>query len=261
MAVHHPNVLGASELLEVSVAEPGQSSRPVPVIVMPLLSGETLARRLDRAGALPLAESAGLLLPIVSAIGTAHARGIVHRDLKPENIFVVSGGGSESPMVLDFGVAKLLGTSWVVSTILTKPGVRVGTPRYMAPEQAMPGERVDHRADIWSLGTILYQCLSGIRPIEGDTLKDLLSALFDGAITPLGAVASNLPVDLTSLVDRMLWRDIDGRPTLHEVARTLERYTDVRAAEFGEPVSETSVLIGGDEEPVEAAPLARRGGS
>lgn len=258
LAVDHPNVLAASELLEVPVAAAGEPVRLAPVIVMPLLNGETLARRLDRTGALPLVESATLLLPIISAIGTAHAHGIVHRDLKPDNIFIVSEGGVESPKVLDFGVAKLLGTSCTASTILTKPGTLIGTPHYMAPEQAMPGKRVDHRADVWSLGAIIYQCLSGIRPIEGDTLKDLFGALLEGAITPLTTVAPGVPEELAALVDAMLRHDVDGRPALHEVARALERYTDVRAAAFGQPESERSGASAADEEAEEEAPVARR---
>lgn len=235
MAVDHPNVLRATELLEVIRPGVGGPSRPIPVIVMPLLTGETLGRRLQRTSALSLGEAAGLLLPIVSAIGTAHALGVVHRDLKPENVFIVKEGESEFPKVLDFGVAKLMGANWTVSTILTKPGARVGTPQYMAPEQAMPGQPVDHRADVWSLGAMAYQCLSGIRPIEGESLKALLGALFESAITPLAAVSPDLPNDLTSLVDRMLSHDVEDRPGLHEAVRGLELYTDVRAPEFGTP--------------------------
>ncbi len=257
-AVDHPNALRASELIEMSAPAPGDLERIVPIIIMPLLSGETLAARLERAGRLAAPDAAALLVPVVSAVGTAHARGVVHRDLKPENIFIVHGDRGESPKVLDFGVAKLRGRNWLVSTTLTRPGVRVGTPRYMAPEQAMSGQPVDPPADVWALGTILYECLSGVLPIEGDTVEAVIDALLGGAITPLGVVAPWVPDDVASVVDRMLIRDVAGRPGLREVAAVLGAYTDVRAPDFGPPETET----GGNEEEEEReeeAPVAQRG--
>jgi serine/threonine protein kinase len=205
-------------------------------MVMELLRGETLGAKLLRDERLSLEETAALLLPVVSAVGTAHALGIVHRDLKPDNLFLIEGGGVK---VLDFGIAKLAAERYLQdgpSAMLTESGSMLGTPCYMAPEQASGEHPVDHRADVWSFGVILYECLSGMRPIEGENLPQVVARLMSAGIMPLERIAPELPGEVTGLVKQMLTREVGRRtPSLVEVGRTLGRFTSVKVPEFAPP--------------------------
>src|SRR5215472_21591 len=150
--VQHPNVV---DLLDVFELPDG-----TPVLVMVLLRGRTLTYRLAE-GRLSLTEAADLLLPVISAVGTAHARGVIHRDLKPENVFLADElDGRMTVKVLDFGIAKLT-CSDEPDARLTTTGSVLGTPGYMAPEQWVGDRGIDHRADVWSIGSILYEALAG----------------------------------------------------------------------------------------------------
>lgn len=197
-----------------------------PVIVMDLLSGETLRARLERCGALTVEETASTLIPIVEALAEAHAKGFAHRDLKPDNVYITEGDG---PKLLDFGLAKLLGERAQDAALQTRVGVMLGTPAYMAPEQAKGAATVDHRVDVWALGVILYRCLSGMQPIEGDSAAEILARLATDAITPLEVIDPGLPAALTELVGRMLSRDPDGRP--HDLAEVLAVLRSLARAE------------------------------
>ena len=168
-AVDHAAVV---EVLDVVELEDGS-----PVIVMEHLEGESLAERLDRHGSLPLGDVATIMQTVVSAVGTAHAVGVVHRDLKPENIFLAKGkDGTEEVKVLDFGIAKLtaLDGEAAQSTSLTGSGTILGTPHYMAPEQMFGEKDIDHRADIWAIGVMLYEALSGVLPTQADNVGQVL---------------------------------------------------------------------------------------
>jgi serine/threonine-protein kinase len=236
-ALKHPNVV---EIIDVFDLAEGS-----PVMVMELLQGETLGAKLLRDERLSMEETAALLLPIVSAVGTAHAHGIIHRDLKPDNLFLLQGGGEPVAKVLDFGIAKLSAERYLQdgpAGLLTESGSMLGTPCYMAPEQASGEQPVDHRADIWSLGVILYECLSGVRPIEGENLPQVVARLMSAGIMPLERIAPELPPEVTNLVKQMLTRDVARRPlSLVEVSRTLSRFTHVRAPEFAAPSGVPSV--------------------
>jgi serine/threonine protein kinase len=221
-AVRHPNVVAVHDVFET---EDG-----APLMVMDLLVGETLASKLARDGALPLADVVRFMAPVVSAVGTAHGLGIVHRDLKPENIFLAQredGSGQIEMKVLDFGIAKLTSYEGLAAntSALTADGGMLGTPYYMSPEQ-VDGERdVDVRSDIWSLGVILYQCLSGVLPTEGENLGQVFKIITRGTIPPL-AERANVPPEVANLVERMITRDRAIRPqTLVEVAEVLARAT------------------------------------
>src|SRR5579859_6066357 len=164
-AVKHPSVVEVHDVFELD--------DETPVMVMDLLTGETLAQRIDTLGKLSIDETAAILLPVVSAVGTAHARGIVHRDLKPENIFLaVNDEGQIEVKVLDFGIAKLSTTDgeMLVQSQLTGTGSMLGTPFYSAPEQLFGERHIDQRADVWALGVVLYECLSGQIPVYGENL-------------------------------------------------------------------------------------------
>jgi eukaryotic-like serine/threonine-protein kinase len=230
-ALKHPNVV---EIIDVFDFAEG-----CPVMVMELLRGETLGAKLLRDERLSMDETAALMLPVVSAVGAAHALGIVHRDLKPDNLFLLEGGGEPSIKVLDFGIAKLSAERYLQegpSPLLTESGSMLGTPCYMAPEQASGESPVDHRADIWSLGVIFYECLSGVRPIEGENLPQVVARLMSAGIMPLERIAPELPAEITGLVKQMLSRELSRRPaSLLEVSRSLSHFTNVRAPEFATP--------------------------
>jgi serine/threonine protein kinase len=230
-AVQHPNIVEIHDVLET---EDGS-----PVMVMDLLHGESLGQRLDRETRLPPTEVARLILPVVSAVGTAHASGVVHRDLKPDNIFLAEEGDDTlSVKVLDFGIAKVLATETDAAATggLTGTGAMLGTPYYMAPEQIFGERDIDHRADIWAIGVILYECLSGRRPTQADNIGQILKIITTDGIAPLDLVAPDVPVDLARLVRRMLTRDRAARPqSLGEVQATLRRFTDAAVRSFGDP--------------------------
>jgi eukaryotic-like serine/threonine-protein kinase len=229
-ALRHPNVV---EVLDVFDLEDHS-----PAMVMELLEGETLGEKLARDERLSTEETAAIMLPVISAVGSAHALGIVHRDLKPDNIFLSRVGNGVVVKVLDFGIAKLSAEHYAAfggSAMVTEAGSMLGTPCYMAPEQ-ITNVGVDHRADIWSLGVILYECLSGTRPIEGHNTGEVLARLMNEAIAPLERVAPELPHDLAALVQRALSRDIKRRPQeLAELAKIVGQYTHVQVPPFGAP--------------------------
>jgi len=232
-ALQHPNVV---EILDVFDAD-----NQMPVMVMERLRGETLGKKLEREERLSLEETAGLILPLISAVGTAHSLGIVHRDLKPENVFLVAGEGGPLVKVLDFGIAKLTAghhASHGAPEVRTMTGSMLGTPCYMAPEQATGEATIDHGADVWSIGVMLYECLSGTRPIEGDNLAQVVARLMTAGIIPLERLAPDLPHEVASSVMQMLVRDPAKRlRDLGGVSRLLELHTRVRAPAFGSPVT------------------------
>jgi serine/threonine protein kinase len=148
-----------------------------PYMVMEMLGGEPLDERIDRLGRLSLQDTARILGQVCRALQRAHEAGIIHRDLKPENIFLVrtQDDDDEIAKVLDFGIAKIKaapGEQGLSSS--TKTGAVLGTPYYMAPEQARGLRTIDFRADLWSLGIIAYKCVSGVLPFEGESVGDLL---------------------------------------------------------------------------------------
>jgi serine/threonine protein kinase len=199
-----------------------------PVLVMELLLGETLRSLLLREQPLTLARSAELLLPIAEALSAAHATGIIHRDLKPENIFIQRADARQGPRVrlLDFGVARSYEPPpGFEQTPITALGTLIGTLAYMAPEQALRPSEIDHRVDIWAFGVTLYECLSGCRPIEGDTAPETMRQLLVGGITPLGVVRPDLPGDVLELVGKILIRQPEKRlGSLDSAAETLRGY-------------------------------------
>ena len=241
--VDHPAVVGVHDVFEL---DDGSL-----VMVMDLLVGETLRDHLERLGRLSPRQTATLLLPVISAVGTAHQAGVVHRDLKPENIFLTSRGESK---VLDFGIAKLLEKD-EVETGLTNTGALLGTPHYMSPEQVFGEKDVDARADVWSLGVILYECLAGERPFEGENPGQVMKAVLIGEQTPLDEVDPELPADLVEAVHRMLeLRRRERMSDLVEVFEVLQAHTDVEAVAF----SAATGLVGSlpPSSPVDSDPYA-----
>lgn len=228
-AVRHPNVVEIHDFLSLDDGSPA--------MIMDLLEGETLAQRLRRLGVLPMAELSSIMAPVLSAVGSAHAAGVIHRDLKPDNIFLAQlGDGRTEPMVLDFGIAKVLPFEETLDSDeqLTRTGAVVGTPYYMAPEQAFGEKDVDARIDVWALGVILYECATGRKPIRGETLGQVFKSIIAGPIAHLADTDPHLPVKFTLLVDRMLSRDREQRPRdLREPFELLRDMSGVSARSFG----------------------------
>jgi eukaryotic-like serine/threonine-protein kinase len=256
-AVRHPNVVEVHDIVELADGSP--------VMVMELLEGESLAERLAREGRLSLKDTARLLVPVISAVGTAHATGVVHRDLKPDNIFLSrAGDGAMEVKVLDFGIAKYTPAELDAQTAggLTQTGAMLGTPYYMSPEQAFGENDIDHRADIWALGVILYECLAGGRPIEGDNTGQIIKVIVTGGVVPLEKRVPALPRDVTELVAKMLTQKREERlGDLREALALLRRYADVASTSFEGPrvivAPPSEKKISDSAETVGADPFAR----
>lgn len=215
-AVSHPGIVTVYDVLST---EDGH-----PVLVMDHLEGETLREYLRRAGRLTPTQTATVMLPVLDALAAAHERGIVHRDLKPENIFL-QGADPARPMLLDFGVAKLLDAP-SGSGDLTRTGAIIGTPHYMAPEQAFAERDVDQRADLWSVGVMIYECLCKARPIEADSVGQVFKGLALGKAVPLAHRRPELPEPVTRLVDALLAPRQDRPASARDVHAELAGWTD-----------------------------------
>jgi serine/threonine-protein kinase len=167
----------------VRVYDYGHTDEGQPFIVMERLSGESLSDMLERRHSLPALEAVRVLLPVLEGLAAAHEQGIVHRDLKPENVFLAREGSHIQPKVLDFGVAK-----WEEKEAdlhLTRQGVVVGSPFYMAPEQARGLTDVDRRCDVWAACIVLYEAVAGSNPFAGDNYNAVLTAILEQQIPPL----------------------------------------------------------------------------
>jgi serine/threonine-protein kinase len=178
--------------------------------VMPYIAGESLRQKLVREGALPVGETARLLREIVDALAKAHRAGIVHRDIKPENVLLADGHAQ----VTDFGVAKAVSEAGGDRT-LTMAGMAVGTPAYMAPEQAAGDPHVDHRADLYAVGVVAYEMLTGRPPFTGATPQQVLAAHVTTPPEPVTKHRS-LPAPLADLVMRCLAKHPADRPQTAE---------------------------------------------
>lgn len=189
------------------------TSGDTPFLVMEWLEGEDLSQRLEH-GALGLGDTLALVRRICEGLAAAHARGVVHRDIKPSNLFLVGGDAAMAKLV-DFGVARV--TSGAQA--LTRTGTVLGTVGYMAPEQAMGELDVDARADIFAIGCVLFECLTGRPAFAGPQPAVALAKLLQGQPSPVGLLRPGLPVELQQLVSAMLEKNRNDRPT--DVARVL----------------------------------------
>ncbi len=180
----------------------------MPFIVMEYLQGEDLGARLERQGRLDLRETYEIVAQVARALVRAHAMGIVHRDLKPENIFLVPGDDHEVAKVLDFGIAKH--DQYSLRDKTTKTGSFMGTPYYMSPEQAR-GKNIDWRSDLWALGIIVFQCLTGKPPFESEALGDLMGMILYDPIPRITDRDPSLPVEIEAFWQRAINRDRELR--------------------------------------------------
>jgi len=219
----------------IDVLDFGQLPDGAFYLVMEFVDGAQLKDVLAR-GALPVPRALRIALGIGRALAAAHGRAIVHRDLKPDNIMLLHRPnhelGPDFVKVLDFGIAKLLSDDQVVKDVKTKTGALIGTPAYMSPEQAR-GLKVDHRSDIYSLGVILYQMVSGQLPFVADGLGELLLAQMTKPPRPLSTVAPHVPAKLAGIIHRCLEKEPDAR------FRYVEELLNLLALEAGLPAQYT----------------------
>jgi serine/threonine-protein kinase len=197
----------AVRVLDVVAPERGAT-----YIVMELLSGETLAERLRRTGALSAAKAVDLVLQAATALGEMHDAGIVHRDVKPSNLFLTRDDhGNERIKLLDFGIAAFQEPLARGEGAITQDSM-LGTPLYMAPEQVRGSSGVDARADVWALGITFYELISGRPPFDGQTVLALLNQIENQEPRSLLEVCPDITPDLAALVQRCLSKDPAGRP-------------------------------------------------
>ena len=189
-----------------------------PYMVMELLDGNNLEEELQQRGPLPVAEAVLYILEAVEALAEAHAAGIVHRDLKPANLFVARRADRTRLLkVLDFGISKSMMESHGSRDMsLTKTGVIIGSPLYMSPEQMRSTKDADTLSDVWALGAILFQLVTGRPPYEGETIPELCAKLFTEDAPPPSKVRAGLPPNLDAVIHRALARDPQRRFQMSE---------------------------------------------
>ncbi|MGA9931350.1 MAG: serine/threonine-protein kinase, partial [Terriglobales bacterium] len=218
-ALNHPNILSIFDIGEASGA---------PYIVSELLEGQTLRERI-RSGPLSSRKSIDYALQVARGLAAAHEKGIVHRDLKPENLFLTH---DDRVKILDFGLAKLTrpeseaGADTATVQVNTEPGQIMGTVGYMSPEQVR-GKPADHRSDIFSFGSILYEMLSGQRAFRGESPAETMSAILKEEPAELSETARNVPPALERMVRHCLEKNPGQRfQSAGDLAFDLEALTD-----------------------------------
>jgi serine/threonine-protein kinase len=196
-----------------------------PVMVMEFLEGEDLARLIERKALPPQETMVGWMIEVCSGLAVAHANGIVHRDVKPGNLFIATVlGGRRTVKVLDFGISRLA----LTSTRDTPEAAKIaelkilGTPIYMAPEQILSANASDPRIDVWSIGVVLFELLTGELPFAGATMEDLCAQIIQGRTPDVLARRRDLDPELAAVVERCLQRDVSRRfPSVADVAVAL----------------------------------------
>ncbi len=227
-AVEHPRIV-----IIYAVGE----FKETPYLVMPLMKGRSLGDRLAQAGPLPLHEAVRYAREMAEGLTAAHERGLIHRDIKPDNVWLEHTAEGAHVRLLDFGLV-----STGEGERLTRSNAIIGTPAYMAPEQA-GGEKVDVRADLFSLGCVLYQMATGQKAFSGPSTMAILSALANHQPPSANTVSPAVPVELSALIDRLLCKDPKGRP-----GSAADVVSALRIIEFGLP----------ENTPTGAIPLPKR---
>lgn len=225
--LRHPSIVEVYDVGHCQLG--GKGGTRVPFIVMQLLEGETFEALLVRQGRLPEQELLALLYPIAQGLAVAHDAGIVHRDLKPANLFFQGEGARRTPIILDFGISKLLGLG-ASDGVMTVAGLVLGSPPYMSPEQAGGKLDVDARTDIWALGVIAYRALSGQLPFAAPNYNALMLEIIGAAPRPITELCLELNPGLAALVMQCLSKAREQRPRdARAFSRLLEPLLDGHA--------------------------------
>jgi eukaryotic-like serine/threonine-protein kinase len=223
----------------VRIFDFGESELGDPFIAMELLQGEPLSAVLRRKRRLPPTIAVQTLLPVASALASAHSKGIVHRDLKPDNIFLVNDeAGALVPKIVDFGIAKLMSSE--IDRQVTQAGEVLGSPDYMSPEQARGAENVGEATDIWTFTVLLYETITGRRPFDGPNYNSLIAAILTLDPTPIAESGIHEPA-LWSILQRGLAKRVEQRwPTMRDLGAQLAAWVVERGIEddvAGNPIS------------------------
>jgi eukaryotic-like serine/threonine-protein kinase len=220
-SIGHENIV---DVTDFGTTDDGRS-----FVVMEFLDGESLAELAMREAPLPIERSLRIARQVASALGAAHAKGIFHRDVKPENIYLVQRGDADFVKVVDFGISKAVkpgGDEGPEAYRLTHTGLLLGTPLYMSPEQARGSEDLDHRVDIWALGVLLYECLTGEVPFHANNYLQIISQVLTHQPMPPSQLRPELgiPDAVEAVVMRAMEKDRALRyQTMAELERDLER--------------------------------------
>ncbi|HEY6179944.1 MAG TPA: serine/threonine-protein kinase, partial [Kofleriaceae bacterium] len=203
--IQHPNIV---DIVDFGVIEAASANEPAVVyLLMEYLDGENLGRVIRRDAPLPPDRALTIGLQIADALSASHGKGIVHRDLKPDNVMLVPRGRERDFVkILDFGIAKL--TVNATGSQRTQTGVVIGTPQYMSPEQCEGLSTVDHRTDIYALGIVLYEMLTGRVPFRGEGFAEVLVQQMSSSPVPLSAIAPGIPPH----VERAVLKALEKRP-------------------------------------------------
>jgi eukaryotic-like serine/threonine-protein kinase len=212
------------------VHDVGALETGAPYLVMEYLYGSNLSRLLKSRGPLPIALAVDLVLQACEAIGEAHALGIVHRDLKPQNLFIVTRSGAPFVKVLDFGLSRVpLQAGEAPDVSITATDLVIGSPQYMSPEQFRSFKHVDARTDLWALGVILYQLLTGRRPFVGSSVIAICASIAADVPPPLKTYRPEVPAPLDALVRRCLEKDLARRvQSVAELVQELAPFASTR---------------------------------
>ncbi len=203
----HPHVLAIHSV---------NANARLPYLVMPLVTGQSLQQRIDEQGPLEIRDVLRIGLQAAQGLQAAHTQGLVHRDVKPANILLENG--VQRVMLTDFGLARAID-----DVSLTRSGTIAGTPEYMSPEQAR-GEAVDHRTDLFSLGSVLYAMCTGRPPFRADTTMGVLRRICDDTPRDLLEINADVPAWLAAMIDKLLSKSREDRfQTADEVARLFEQ--------------------------------------
>jgi len=255
-AIGHKNII---DILDVGISPQNE-----PFLVMEYLEGEDLENMLQRTGPLSVEAACGILEPTLLALEAAHAKGIVHRDLKPANIFLVhNDGNAPTVKLIDFGISKFTGGN--KESRLTRTGSLLGTPAYMSPEQARGVGEIDHRSDLYSMGVILYQMLTGALPFDGENYNALLINVLTTEARRPRELNPSIPADVETVVLRQLKKSPEERS--QSAKGMLEELNEVSA--FAERASGLSLLgtkirrgfAGGDLGSIIGAPASKSSAS
>ena len=228
------------KVLDVGVSEPVG-----PFMVMEYLQGKDLARTLREKGTQPVRRAAEYVMQACEALALAHATGITHRDIKPENLFLTRRGELEIIKVLDFGISKstLVGNMFGRQVALTGTSSLMGTPLYMSPEQVRATQEVDNRTDIWSLGVVLFELLTGRTAFPGETVTQVCARVLESKTPKLDDYCRDAPAELGHVIERCLMKDPKDRyQTAAALAQALLPFAPSRARLHAERAN--SVLSG-----------------
>jgi serine/threonine protein kinase len=225
-AIGHPNICEVFDL--------GRTADGSPYLVMELLMGESLADRIKGSGAMHFGELAPLVKQVLRALDAAHDKGILHRDLKPENVFIEDGRHGSPPIakLLDFGISKSMSYDFIESQRLTHTGMVMGTPYYMAPEQARGDSGLDQRVDLWAIGVMMYEALAGRRPFVATNYNALLVKILTSRPRPVQKIDPLIPNGAAAIIERALSKLREDRfQTAREMIDAISRVERIVAAE------------------------------